>query len=238
MLLANASSTPQPRFWQMSALHHLLLESTPELSRLTTLTLSQLFATCRAQDFEKAGSLRDREMELKSQISAITSSAKDSQRAEMESGEGGGPMVTEQDIANIVAQWTGIPIEKVSSDETERLIKMEQVLHGRVIGQEEAVTAISRAIRRARVGLKNPSRPIASFIFSGTAAAACLRVLFPAGRLPLGVDMWFAALLMASCAPCGLFFILQDPLVWASRSWPRPWPAITLALRRPWCGWT
>ncbi|GFH28479.1 UVR domain-containing protein [Haematococcus lacustris] len=75
--------------------------------------------------------------------------------------------VTEQDIANIVAQWTGIPVEKVSSDETERLIKMEEVLHGRVIGQEEAVSAISRAIRRARVGLKSPSRPIASFIFAG-----------------------------------------------------------------------
>lgn len=68
------------------------------------------------------------------------------------------PQVNEQDIANIVAQWTGIPIEKVSSDETERLIKMEEVLHGRVIGQEEAVSAISRAIRRARVGLKNPNR--------------------------------------------------------------------------------
>lgn len=62
-------------------------------------------------------------------------SAKDAQRAEMESGEGGGPQVTDQDIANIVAQWTGIPIEKVSSDETERLVKMEEVLHGRVIGQ-------------------------------------------------------------------------------------------------------
>lgn len=72
-----------------------------------------------------------------------------------------------QDIANIVAQWTGIPIEKVSSDETERLIKMEEVLHGRVIGQEEAVSAIARAVRRARVGLKNPNRPIASFIFAG-----------------------------------------------------------------------
>lgn len=132
--------------------------------------------------------------------------------------ESGGPTVTEQDIANITAQWTGIPIEKVrarvrprvraavrpcpglplrpllhlctfplpaclpltphstarphrplqvSSDETERLIKMEEVLHGRVIGQEEAVSAIARAIRRARVGLKNPNRPIASFIFAG-----------------------------------------------------------------------
>eukprot|EP00798_Chlamydomonas_sp_ICE-L_P014569 gene14569-20612_t len=64
-------------------------------------------------------------------------------------------------------KWTGIPIEKVSADETERLIKMEEVLHGRVIGQEEAVSAIARAIRRARVGLKSPNRPIASFIFAG-----------------------------------------------------------------------
>uniref|UniRef100_A0A7S0S0H7 Clp R domain-containing protein n=1 Tax=Chlamydomonas leiostraca TaxID=1034604 RepID=A0A7S0S0H7_9CHLO len=121
----------------------------------------------RAQDFEKAGQLRDREMELKAKIQAILAGAKEQSKAESESVESGGPTVTEQDIASIVAQWTGIPIEKVSSDETERLIKMEEVLHGRVIGQEEAVSAISRAIRRARVGLKNPNRPIASFIFAG-----------------------------------------------------------------------
>merc|ERR1712174_129624 len=78
-----------------------------------------------------------------------------------------GPVVTESDISNIVASWTGIPVEKVSSDESERLLKMEDTLHNRVIGQEEAVVAISKAIRRARVGLKNPNRPIASFIFSG-----------------------------------------------------------------------
>ena len=68
-----------------------------------------------AQDFEKAGSLRDREMELKSQISAITAGAKEGEAAEQEAGEGTGPLVTDQDIANIVAQWTGIPIEKVCS---------------------------------------------------------------------------------------------------------------------------
>merc|ERR1711934_534571 len=78
-----------------------------------------------------------------------------------------GPVVTESDISNIVANWTGIPVEKVSSDESERLLKMEDTLHTRVIGQEEAIVAISRAIRRARVGLKNPDRPIASFIFAG-----------------------------------------------------------------------
>eukprot|EP00955_Chlamydomonas_euryale_P078648 363187-Chlamydomonas_euryale.AAC.1 len=106
-------------------------------------------------------------MELKAKIQAVLAGAKEQSKAEADSVEGGGPTVTEPDIANIVAQWTGIPIEKVSSDETERLIKMEEVLHGRVIGQEEAVSAIARAIRRARVGLKNPSRPIASFIFAG-----------------------------------------------------------------------
>merc|ERR1712078_561613 len=67
----------------------------------------------------------------------------------------------------VVAAWTGVPVDKVSSDESERLLKMEEVLHNRIIGQEEAVKAISRAIRRARVGLKNPDRPIASFIFAG-----------------------------------------------------------------------
>lgn len=121
----------------------------------------------RGQDFEKAGQLRDREMELKARIAAIAASARDAGAAEAEARGEAGPVVTEADIANIVAQWTGIPIEKVSADENDRLVNMESVLHGRVIGQDEAVTAIARAIRRARVGLKNPNRPIASFIFSG-----------------------------------------------------------------------
>jgi ATP-dependent Clp protease ATP-binding subunit ClpC len=147
--------------------HAQLPEEARELDKELRALLKEKDSAVRAQDFEKAGSLRDREMELKAQIQAIMTSAKDSAKAELESGEAGGPVVDEADIANIVAQWTGIPIEKVSSDETERLVKMEEVLHSRVIGQEEAVTAISRAIRRARVGLKNPNRPIASFIFSG-----------------------------------------------------------------------
>nr|ABR23161.1 ATP-dependent Clp protease regulatory subunit ClpC [Ulva fasciata] len=121
----------------------------------------------RAQEFEKAGELRDREVELKAKIDTIVSDKKAQDDAEADAAGGAGPTVQETDIANIVAQWTGIPVEKVSSDETERLVNMESVLHNRVIGQEEAVVAISRAIRRARVGLKNPNRPIASFIFSG-----------------------------------------------------------------------
>ncbi|KAG5568625.1 hypothetical protein H5410_064355 [Solanum commersonii] len=88
-------------------------------------------------------------------------------RQSLEAGDAAGPLVTEADIQHIVSSWTGIPVEKVSTDESDRLLKMEETLHTRVIGQDEAVKAISRAIRRARVGLKNPNRPIASFIFSG-----------------------------------------------------------------------
>eukprot|EP01024_Parvocaulis_polyphysoides_P059037 TRINITY_DN6373_c1_g1_i7.p1 TRINITY_DN6373_c1_g1~~TRINITY_DN6373_c1_g1_i7.p1 ORF type:complete len:953 (+),score=232.23 TRINITY_DN6373_c1_g1_i7:135-2861(+) len=124
-------------------------------------------AAVRSQDFEKAGQLRDREMELQASINAIKSGSNQGEVAEEESAEGSGPLVKEEDIAKIVSQWTGIPVEKVSSDESDKLVNMEGVLHQRIIGQEEAVIAISRAIRRARVGLKNPNRPIASFIFSG-----------------------------------------------------------------------
>jgi ATP-dependent Clp protease ATP-binding subunit ClpC len=77
------------------------------------------------------------------------------------------PMVTEEDIAQIVASWTGVPVQKLTESETAKLLNMEDTLHQRLIGQDEAVKAVSRAIRRARVGLKNPNRPIASFIFSG-----------------------------------------------------------------------
>jgi len=77
------------------------------------------------------------------------------------------PVVTEADVAQVVSKWTGVPVEKVSSDESARLVQLEEILHDRVIGQEEAVTAVAKAVRRARSGLKNPNRPIASFIFCG-----------------------------------------------------------------------
>ncbi|HEY9815478.1 MAG TPA: AAA family ATPase, partial [Candidatus Obscuribacterales bacterium] len=77
------------------------------------------------------------------------------------------PVVTEEDIAHIVASWTGVPVNKLTESESEKLLHMEDTLHTRLIGQDEAVKAVSRAIRRSRVGLKNPNRPIASFIFSG-----------------------------------------------------------------------
>ncbi|MFQ3583339.1 MAG: ATP-dependent Clp protease ATP-binding subunit [Cyanobacteriota bacterium] len=119
-------------------------------------------AAVRAQDFDKAGELRDREMEIKQQIRAIAAAkkAEENNRDEM-------PEVTEEDIAQVVSAWTGVPVAKLTETESVKLLHMEDTLHQRIIGQEEAVRAISRAIRRARVGLKNPNRPIASFIFSG-----------------------------------------------------------------------
>lgn len=116
----------------------------------------------RAQKYEKAEKYRAREMEIKAQIAAIAQSKKNEPNVSIQD-----PVVTEDDIAQIVAFWTGIPVTKLTKSESEKLLHMEETLHNRIIGQDEAVIAVSRAIRRARVGLKNPNRPIASFIFSG-----------------------------------------------------------------------
>jgi ATP-dependent Clp protease ATP-binding subunit ClpC len=111
----------------------------------------------RLQDFDKAGSLRDQELELEAKLQA---DAEDATPVNI-------PIVGEEDIAQIVASWTGVPVNKLTESESEMLMHLEDTLHQRLIGQEQAVVAVSRAIRRARVGLKNPDRPIASFIFSG-----------------------------------------------------------------------
>ena len=116
----------------------------------------------RSQDFDRAGELRDREMEIKQEIRSIAA-AKRAEMAEKEET----PTVDEEDIAHVVSSWTGVPVAKLTETESKRLLEMEGTLHTRIIGQDEAVRAISRAIRRARVGLKDPNRPIASFIFSG-----------------------------------------------------------------------
>jgi ATP-dependent Clp protease ATP-binding subunit ClpC len=114
------------------------------------------------QEFSKAGEMRDRELELQAEIRALVQDNNSiSTDAECY------PVVNEEDIAHIVGSWTGIPVNKLSESESEKLLQMEDTLHQRLIGQEEAVKAISRAIRRARVGISNPNRPIASFIFSG-----------------------------------------------------------------------
>ncbi|MDB9305748.1 ATP-dependent Clp protease ATP-binding subunit [Nodularia spumigena CS-591/12] len=111
----------------------------------------------RVQNFDKAGELRDEEMKLEADLQA------ESQNQEFVKS----PIVDEEDIAQIVASWTGVPVNKLTESESELLLHLEDTLHERLIGQQQAVTAVSRAIRRARVGLKNPNRPIASFIFSG-----------------------------------------------------------------------
>eukprot|EP00871_Galdieria_phlegrea_P004027 jgi/Galph1/4625/GphlegSOOS_G3218.1 len=124
--------------------------------------LKQKEEAIRAQDFTQATNLREREIEIKSQIVALAKSKKIESKLEKDP-----PVVTEEDIAAIVSSWTGIPLSKLTKSESEKLLNMEETLHNRIIGQDEAVSAVSRAIRRARVGLKNPNRPIASFIFSG-----------------------------------------------------------------------
>jgi ATP-dependent Clp protease ATP-binding subunit ClpC len=133
-----------------------------ELDKELRQVLKEKDDAVRAQDFDRAGELRDREMEIKAEIRAIAQSKKSETGSEDSS-----PVVDEEDIAQIVASWTGIPVNKLTESESEKLLHMEDTLHQRLIGQEDAVKAVSRAIRRARVGLKNPNRPIASFIFSG-----------------------------------------------------------------------
>nr|YP_010835366.1 Clp protease ATP binding subunit [Cryptomonas gyropyrenoidosa]WFQ83041.1 Clp protease ATP binding subunit [Cryptomonas gyropyrenoidosa] len=143
-------------------LHSQLPPAAKELDKELREVLKQKDEAVRGQDFETAGQLRDREMEIKAQIAAIAQSKKGETEPTKDVS-----VVTEEDIAQIVASWTGIPVNKMTRSESEKLLQMEETLHGRIIGQDEAVVAVSRAIRRARVGLKNPNRPIASFIFSG-----------------------------------------------------------------------
>ncbi|HEY9727880.1 MAG TPA: ATP-dependent Clp protease ATP-binding subunit, partial [Chroococcales cyanobacterium] len=134
-----------------------------ELDKELRQVLKEKDDAVRSQDFDRAGELRDREMEIKAEIRAIAQTKK----TEGTNGDEEGPVVDEEDIAQIVASWTGVPVNKLTESESEKLLHMEDTLHQRLIGQEDAVKAVSRAIRRARVGLKNPNRPIASFIFSG-----------------------------------------------------------------------
>ena len=133
-----------------------------ELDKELREILKQKDDAVRSQDFDRAGELRDREMEIKEEIRNIASTKKNE-----EDGGEDSPFVDAEEIAHIVASWTGVPVNKITESESEKLMHMEDTLHQRIIGQEDAVKATSRAIRRARVGLKNPNRPIASFIFSG-----------------------------------------------------------------------
>jgi ATP-dependent Clp protease ATP-binding subunit ClpC len=114
----------------------------------------------RVQDFEKAAKLRDNEKQLKDKLDGLKNDWKTYK-------EVSNLKVDEPQIAAVVSKWANIPVEKLTEKESERLLKLEEILHKRVIGQDEAVKSISRAVRRARVGLKDPKRPIGSFIFLG-----------------------------------------------------------------------
>ncbi|WP_078593219.1 ATP-dependent protease ATP-binding subunit ClpC [Evansella clarkii] len=117
-------------------------------------------AAVQSQEFEKAASLRDSEQKIREELETLKKEWKEKQGQENSE-------VTTEDIALVVASWTGIPVSKLAEEETDRLLRMEDILHDRVIGQDEAVKAVSKAIRRARAGLKDPKRPIGSFIFLG-----------------------------------------------------------------------
>ena len=132
-----------------------------ELEKELQEILAQKDNAIRVQNFERAKRLRQQELDLGTQITAIIKIRK-ATSASLEPAS-----VTEEDIAQVIETWTGIPVSKITKSETSQLLDMEKILHQRVIGQSQAVTAVSRAIRRARVGLRNPNRPIASFLFSG-----------------------------------------------------------------------
>jgi ATP-dependent Clp protease ATP-binding subunit ClpC len=133
------------------------LRNTDSASKAIKKELRQIqkekIAAVNAQDFVKAGQLRDRELALEAEVGGI--------------GRSVSPVVTEDDIAQVVSSWTGVPVNRLTESESALLLHLEDGLHERVIGQNEAVTAVARAIKRARVGLGSPDRPIASFIFSG-----------------------------------------------------------------------
>jgi ATP-dependent Clp protease ATP-binding subunit ClpC len=143
----------------------------------------------QSQEFEKAAALRDTEQKLREELESTRNEWKETQgRTDS--------VVTPDDIAQIVASWTGVPVRTLAEEETERLLKMEDILHDRVIGQDEAVKAVSRAIRRARAGLKDPKRPMGSFIFLGPTgvgktelARALAEALFGDENAVIRIDM-------------------------------------------------
>jgi ATP-dependent Clp protease ATP-binding subunit ClpC len=141
------------------------------------------------EEFEQAASLRDKEQKLKEEIEAKKSEWQN-KRGMVEA------VVTAEDIAEVVSAWTGVPVTQLTEEETERLLKLEEILHKRVIGQEEAVASLARAIRRAHAGLKDPKRPIGSFIFLGPTgvgktelARALAEALFGDENAMLAFDM-------------------------------------------------
>lgn len=146
-------------------------------------------AAVSSQEFEKAAALRDTEQKIKEELEQLKKSWKEKQGKEESK-------VTVEDIAEVVSMWTGIPVNKIAQEESEKLLNLEEELHKRVVGQHEAVEAISRAIRRARAGLKDPKRPIGTFIFLGPTgvgktelAKALAEVMFGDEDAMIRIDM-------------------------------------------------
>lgn len=146
-------------------------------------------AAVQSQEFEKAASLRDTEQGLREQLEKTRNEWKEKKGQE-------DSKVTVEDIATIVSDWTGVPVSELTKDEADRLLNMEEILHERIIGQSEAVNAISKAIRRAHAGLKDPKRPIGSFIFLGPTgvgktelARALAEVMFNDEDAMIRIDM-------------------------------------------------
>ena len=128
-------------------------------------TLTEKEIAVREQDFETASQLLDYEMEVRIQVQVMKQALQINDKIGLKRSQI--DMVMEEDIAEVIAGWTGIPITKISESESKKLLNMEETLHERIIGQHQAIVSVSKAIRRARVGLRNPNRPIASFIFAG-----------------------------------------------------------------------
>ena len=139
-----------------------VFSATPDVKALETQLADvkkEKEAAVTAQEFEKAAEMRDEEKRIEKEINDKKKAAKENSDAKL--------VVTDEDIASVVAQWTGIPVSKIAHEESESLLHLEEELHKRVIGQDEAVVAVSKAVRRARAGLKDPKRPIGSFLFLG-----------------------------------------------------------------------
>lgn len=126
--------------------------------------LKEKEAAVSSQDFEKAVIYRDQAKKLTEEVDQLKKDWKGSDQEHL--------TVTEEDVAEVVSKWTGVPVQNLKESDSERLLHLEEELHKRVIGQEEAVHAVAKAIRRARAGMKDPRRPIGSFLFLGSTAWA------------------------------------------------------------------
>ena len=147
-------------------------------------------AAVRNQEFEEAAALRDQERKIKEELAELK------KEWEQQIGTADLSLVTDEDVAYIVSSWTGVPVKKLAEEESARLLNLEEILHQRVIGQDEAVESVSRAIRRARAGLKDPRRPVGSFIFLGPTgvgktelARALAEAMFGDERAMIRLDM-------------------------------------------------